>query len=74
MADDTQEMKIPLCTVFEQMHNLSGSTSNTCMSSSQVLAVPGDRRHGFDVRQQSFFHAFGRITGIAVTNQNKFTL
>jgi hypothetical protein len=34
MADDTQEMKIPLCTVFEQMHNLSGSTSNTCMGSS----------------------------------------
>jgi hypothetical protein len=36
----------------------------------QVLAVPGDRRHGFDVRQQSFVHAFGRITGIAVTMHN----
>jgi hypothetical protein len=34
MSDDTQEMNIPLCTVFEQMHNLSGSTSNTCMGSS----------------------------------------
>ena len=40
----------------------------------QVLAVPGDRRHGFDVRQQSFVHAFGRITGIAVTNQNNVLL
>jgi hypothetical protein len=40
----------------------------------QVLAVPGDRRHGFDVRQQSFVHAFGRITGIAVTNQNDVLL
>ena len=30
---------------------------------SQVLAVPGDRRHGFDFKR-SFSHDFGRITEI----------
>jgi hypothetical protein len=35
----------------------------------QVLAVPGDRRHGFDFKR-SFSHDFGRITGIAVSNEN----
>jgi hypothetical protein len=35
----------------------------------QVLAVPGDRRHGFDLKS-SFSHDFDRITGIAVTNEN----
>ena len=39
----------------------------------QVLAVPGDRRHGFDFKR-SFSHDFGRITGIAVTNQNNVLL
>jgi hypothetical protein len=38
------------------------------------LAVPGDRRHGFDVRQQSFSHDFGRITGIAVSKENNVLL
>ncbi|XP_063408340.1 uncharacterized protein LOC134691711 [Mytilus trossulus] len=32
----------------------------------QVLAVPGDVRHGF-AHQTTFNHAFGRITGIAAT-------
>jgi hypothetical protein len=39
----------------------------------QVLAVPGDRRHGFDLKS-SFSHDFGRITGIAVTNKNNVLL
>jgi hypothetical protein len=39
----------------------------------QVLAVPGDRRHGFDLKS-SFYHDFGRITGIAVTNENNVLL
>ena len=39
----------------------------------QVLAVPGDRRHGFDLKS-SFSHDFGRITGIAVTNENNVLL
>jgi hypothetical protein len=39
----------------------------------QVLAVPGDRCHGFDLKS-SFSHDFGRITGIAVTNENKVLL
>jgi hypothetical protein len=39
----------------------------------QVLAVPGDRRHGFDFKR-SFSHDFGRITGIAVSKQNNVLL
>ena len=39
----------------------------------QVLTVPGDRRHGFDLKS-SFSHDFGRITGIAITNQNNVLL
>jgi hypothetical protein len=39
----------------------------------QVLAVPGDRRHGFD-HTGSFFHDFGRITGIAVSKENNVLL
>jgi hypothetical protein len=39
----------------------------------QVLAVPGDRRHGFDLKS-SFSHDFDRITGIAVTNENNVLL
>ena len=39
----------------------------------QVLAVPGDRRHGFD-HKLSFSHDFGRITGIAVSNENNVLL
>jgi hypothetical protein len=39
----------------------------------QVLAVPGDRRHGFDLKT-SFSHDFGRIAGIAVTNKNNVLL
>ena len=39
----------------------------------QVLAVPGDRRHGFDFKR-SFSHDFGRITGIAVSNENNVLL
>ena len=39
----------------------------------QVLAVPGDRRHGFDGKG-SFSHDFGIITGIAVTNENNVLL
>jgi len=35
----------------------------------QVLAVPGDRRNGFDFKY-SFSHDFGRITGIAVSKKN----
>ena len=38
-----------------------------------MLAVPGDRRHGFDLKS-SFSHDFGRITGIAVTNENNVLL
>ncbi len=34
----------------------------------QVLAVSGDRRHGFDFRR-SFSHDIGRITGIAVSKE-----
>jgi hypothetical protein len=39
----------------------------------QVLAVPGDRRHGFD-RKGSFSHDFGIITGMAVTKENNVLL
>jgi hypothetical protein len=39
----------------------------------QVLAVHGDRRHGFD-RKGSFSHDFGRVTGIAVTKENNVLL
>ena len=39
----------------------------------QVLAVPGDRRHGFDFKR-SFSHDFGRITGIAVSKENNVLL
>ena len=39
----------------------------------QVLAVPADRRHGFD-RIHSLSHAFGRITGIAVYKENHVLL
>ena len=39
----------------------------------QVLAVPGDRRHGFDFKR-TFSHDFGRITGIAVSNENNVLL
>ena len=39
----------------------------------QVLAVPGDRRHGFD-HKGSFSHDFGRITGIAVSKENNVLL
>jgi hypothetical protein len=39
----------------------------------QVLAVPGDRRHGFDF-ECSFSHDFGRITGIAVSKENNVLL
>jgi len=39
----------------------------------QVLAVLGDRRHGFDFKR-SFSHDFGRITGIAVSNENNVLL
>lgn len=39
----------------------------------QVLAVPGDRRHGFDFKR-SFPDAFGRITGIAVSKENNVLL
>jgi hypothetical protein len=39
----------------------------------QVLAVSGDRRHGFD-HERSFSHDFGRITGIAVSKENNVLL
>ena len=39
----------------------------------QVLAVPGDRRHGFDFKR-SFSDDFGRITGIAVSKENNVLL
>ena len=39
----------------------------------QVLAVPGDRGHGFDLKS-SFSHDCDRITGIAVTNENNVLL
>ena len=39
----------------------------------QVLAVPGDRRHGFDFKR-SFSHDFSRITGIAVSKENNVLL
>jgi hypothetical protein len=39
----------------------------------QVLAVPGDRRHGF-FHNGSFSHDFGRITGIAVSKKNNVLL
>ena len=38
-----------------------------------VLAVPGDRRHGFDLKS-SLSHDFGRITGIAVSKENNVLL
>ena len=39
----------------------------------QVLAVPGDRRHGFE-RIHLLCHDFGRITGIAVSKENNVLL
>jgi hypothetical protein len=39
----------------------------------QVLAVPGDRRHGFDFKR-SFSSYIGRITGIAVSKENNVLL
>jgi hypothetical protein len=39
----------------------------------QVLAVPRDRRHVFCC-DDPFFHDFGRITGIAVSNENNVLL
>jgi hypothetical protein len=39
----------------------------------QVLAVPRDRRHVFWC-EDPFFHDFGRITGIAVSNENNVLL
>ena len=39
----------------------------------QVLAVPGDRRHGFE-RIHLLCHDFGRITGISVSKENNVLL
>ena len=39
----------------------------------QVLAVPRDRRHVF-LCEDPFLHDFGRITGIAVSNENNVLL
>lgn len=39
----------------------------------QVLAVPGDGRHGFEFKT-SFNHDFGRITGIASTTTGNILL
>ena len=44
-----------------------------CRAMAQVLAVPGDRHHGFAYRR-SFSHDFGRITGIAVSIENNVLL